>query len=278
MAAPAIISTWKDLCSFRPPVALQDDLFNRFDVVYWGLRRSDPNADPNWGYFHAIEDAAGDNLNLDRYMVWVEKLPRHPVTKDPFTAESLLTYWRTHINDFVDTNNSAFYPYGPRREPLNTADQTKWLSPSPVGTVITIEISIDVGTEFASVVCSVSEPHRWVFSTMKTPGDFNHPVSGNREFGFYRARFREKTGFVFQTRGADRVTGSLIPEGITFEGADELWRSLQAKLASFIAANSGVAEVISPAYSKRFPWDDVHAALFAPTVPRLHIPQSELAG
>jgi hypothetical protein len=275
MAAPAFISVWKDLCSFRPPVALQDDLFKRFDVVYWALRKTDPDADPTWGYYHAIEDAAGDNLNLDRYQIWVERLPNHPVTKAAFTPESLLTYFRTNINSFLDTSVSAFYPYAPHREPPGTVDETKWLSSSPLGAVMTIEIDITGGTEFASVVCTLIEPRRWIFSTMKTPGDFNHPVSGNREFGFYRGRYKGKDGWAFQTRGADRVTPSLIPEGPTFEGADRLWRSLQAKFKEFVDREGGVAEIIDP-FSQRFPWDDVSAALFSPSIKRLHIPQSEL--
>lgn len=281
MSGPLVITDWKDLCSFRPPLVIQGALLNRFDPVYFALRLTDPDADPLTGYFHAIEDAVGD-INLDRYMVWVDDLPENPGGGGKFSAEEFLTYWRTHINDFVDTSISAFFPYAPRRDPTGNVDEVKWNSSSPLGAVITIELPILGPDESGSVVCTLIEPNRWRFSTWKTPGDNNHPVSGNREFGFYRGRYKGRRGFVFQTRGADRITafGSLLPDdvfNVVFGGADSLWRSLQQGLATFINSHGGTAEVISPAYSSRYGWTLLKPFIFSPTTPRLHIPQTEFS-
>jgi hypothetical protein len=272
------ITDWKDLCSFRPKKDLQTIMFNRFDPFYVVERivNGNVNADPRWGYFHAVEDATGD-LNLDRYAIWVEELPNHPVTGVKFSAEDLFTYFRTHINDFVDTNTSAFYPYSPRRDSTSNADEVKWLSSSPLGAVITIEMPIFGPDESGTVVCTLIEPTRWRFSTWKTPGDNNHPVSGNREFGFYRARYRQRSGYVYQTKGADRVTATLSPAFLVFSGADQLWRSLQTKFANFVNTHGGIAEPILEPYSYRFPFSVLRPSLFAPTEVRWHIPQSEVA-
>jgi len=178
-----------------------------------------------------IADAAGA-LNLDRYEVRIAAVP------EGWTPESLLEHVRTHLNDFLDTDNSEFIPY--------TAgdDDAKWSSASPVGTVFKIDI---VGPDNAAVVASLVEPRRWRFTTIHTDWSGDHPVCGHREFG---VRTGSDGAVVVYTRGADRATDGL-GESIAFFGADHLWKSFQRKLADWVNANGGSASAPTP-FSQRF--------------------------
>jgi V8-like Glu-specific endopeptidase len=195
---------------------------------------------PDWipGYLagrgmrvQAMTEAAGA-LNLDRYEVRVTALP------PGWSDTSLLEHVRTHLNDFLDTDNSEFIPY------TTGDDDVKWASGSPVGTVLKIDI---VGPDNAAVVCSLQEARRWRFTTVTTEWSGEHPVSGHREFG---VRTDADGAAVVYTRGADRATDGL-GESIAFFGADHLWRSFQAKLVAFVNANGGAASAPAP-FSERF--------------------------
>ncbi|WP_124541778.1 papain-like cysteine protease family protein [Piscinibacter terrae] len=178
-----------------------------------------------------IADAAGA-LNLDRYEVRITSVP------SGHTDVSLLEYVRTHLNDFLDTDNSEFIPY------TVGDDDVKWTSASPVGTVFKIDI---IGPDNAAVVASMVEEHRWRFTTIHTTWSGDHPVSGHREFG---VRTNADGTVVVYTRGADRATDGL-GESIAFFGADHLWRSFQRKLTDWVTANGGSANAPEP-FSQRF--------------------------
>ena len=178
-----------------------------------------------------IADAVGA-LNLDRYEVRITSVPAG------YTDLSLLEYVRTHLNDFLDTDNSEFIPY------TTGDDDVKWTSVSPVGTAFKIDI---IGPDNAAVVASLVEDHRWRFTTIRTPWSGEHPVSGHREFG---VRTDADGAVVVYTRGADRATDGL-GESIVFFGADRLWKSFQRKFADWVNANGGSASAPEP-FSQRF--------------------------
>ena len=95
------------------------------------------------------------------------------------------------------------------------------------------------------------------FTTVQTPFSLTgtHPVSGNRDFGLKV----DTDGWIFYTRGADRATepaAFLASDILTFPKADQLWRSLQAKMAAYVIANGGAAQ-ITPPFSVRNPWTAV---------------------
>jgi V8-like Glu-specific endopeptidase len=178
-----------------------------------------------------IADAVGA-LNLDRYEVRITSVP------SGYTDVTLLEYVRTHLNDFLDTDNSEFIPYA------SGDDDVKWTSASPVGTVFKIDI---IGPDNAAVVTSLVEDHRWRFTTVHTPWSGDHPVSGHREFG---VRSEANGAVVVYTRGADRATDGL-GESIVFFGADRLWKSFQSKLVDWVSAHGGSASAPEP-FSQRF--------------------------
>lgn len=109
--------------------------------------------------------------------------------------------------------------------------------------------------------------NHWTFSTLWTPDDRSHPVSGNRRFGYEILSAGE---YMFYTRGADRTTTALDNQISTtvFGAAEHLWRSFQRRVAAFVNANGGIAH-IEPADSHRYHW--------GPAIQELHHPVVEWA-
>ncbi|WP_345991826.1 hypothetical protein AAEU33_07635 [Chryseobacterium sp. Chry.R1] len=80
----------------------------------------------------------------------------------------------------------------------------------------------------------------WVFTTITSPWDSEHPVSGNRFFSYYMSG----QDMYIYTRGVDRVNlpifNAFPPEkNPAFNGADELWKGMQTKLKKFVKDNGG---------------------------------------
>ncbi len=229
---PDGLAAWQDLIRFvlpRPAAAV--------------LRRTTTGARP-----HPIGAGWGP-INLDFYGVEVQRLP------PSVTAAWLLQHMRLNLNQFLDTTNTRFGPY-------NSASWRVWTSPRPVGAAVHIDFSpFGLNVDDGTVVCSQSETDNWIFSTIWTPRDGNHPVSGNRMFGFSQ----RGGSLVFFTMGADRLTTALDWSaeralGLPFRAADALWRSFQARLVGDIRRRGGAAHGLQP-LSNRYSW---------PVVRRLH--------
>jgi hypothetical protein len=281
---------WSQLINHRPSEAMQRDLYTRFEPEYLTELRTNPSgADPDTGYFHALEDANSDRMNFDLYPVAVTQLPTNPATGTAFTQpEALLTYMRLNLNTFLPSDTAEVFPYTPKRDASSTVDETKWKSSSPAGTVMTFDIKITGPDQQASVVATLVETKRWIFSPWKTPEDGNHPVSGNREFGFVRAFIRPpelpsefepdvklQAGDIFYIRAVDRVTGTFVPEGASFDGAVRLWTGWQQLFKNWVVDKGGKADVVTHIQGFQ-PWDEVRKKFFAPKIKRLHPPQTEV--
>jgi hypothetical protein len=95
---------------------------------------------------------------------------------------------------------------------------------------------------------SPEKESRFTYSTITSPLDYNHPVSGNREFGI----FANPTGggYTFYTMGVDRTSDWKFAignaTGYGFSKADELWTNIQKNMAAYINANGGSATVQTP--------------------------------
>jgi outer membrane protein OmpA-like peptidoglycan-associated protein len=248
---------WRDLISFRPT-----DLTQRYVNARFGVALLKPKV------IHFIEDASG-KLNLDLYRVFVATLPNLSSLGRTATPEELLRHIRLNLNAFVDPALANFEPFN------HKLDGPIWRSASPNDAVIHIDMRM--GSQWANpddgaVVVARSAADHWIFSTLWTFQDQDHPVSGNRQFGFFPARDPDTglPGHVFYTRGADRPTGLVdaLGSAIVFSSADALWRSLQARIASFVNSNGGRAVVIPP-FSRRFDWVTVQSTYFRPTTPRI---------
>ncbi|MEV7244443.1 peptidoglycan-binding domain-containing protein [Streptomyces sp. NPDC093248] len=251
--APPALQAWERLISFRPSGPLQAGLNARFSL--FGPSR----------VVHAIEDAKGP-VSLDYYPVRVEALPTDG--SSTMTAEQLLEFVRRNLNDFVDGSPDGcnFQPYDPN------IDTAAWLPPflptAFTGAVVSIDMfSSGVNVDDGSVVLSDNGPDHWVFSTLWTPDDGGHPVSGNREFGFTPGLAGE---FVFYTRGADRTTSFIdsAAAATVFGAAHQLWLSFQRRLAGFVNGNGGRAIVESPDVN-RYDWPTVQSTYHHPSTPWL---------
>lgn len=199
-----------------------------------------------------INNAYSAVVNMDEFSTTINQLPS--INGVQMTPQSLLQYVRVNINNFVNTGLSTFTPYAHG----STFDAALWNSANPTGAVISIAIPFNSG----SVITSYSAPDQWIFTTIKEPWNGNHPVSGNRTFGYTA---NPNGSYTFYVRGVDRLTDiwmSMAQSGFVkpFDKADGLWGSFQNGLASFVNTHSGSASVVPPT-KYRPNWSDLQAVM-----------------
>lgn len=219
-----------------------------------GVQRAIDARGANW-HIHAIEYACGP-VNLDNYRIQILQQPKERGLE---SLEGLLNYIRLNINDFVSREKATFAPY-------DDADRTKWRSNAPVGAVIHIDLggAGALNPEDGSVVCSSYTKTDWIFSTIWTLADLNHPVSGNRQFGCYSIKGpgMPDDGSYIYTRAADRITDNIVNGFLMdtiFKGGHETWLGFQRKVWNFVNLKGGKARIL-PAFSARYGWNEMKAA------------------
>lgn len=125
-----------------------------------------------------------------------------------------------------------------------------------MGAVIAIDIA---GPDNGSVIVSHSSSDKWTFSTIYDPKYGEHPVSGNRDFGYTD---NGNGSYTFYTRGVDRLTswdGEFAREyanNFPFNQADALWTSFQGLVSSFVNNHGGNSSV-SQNQIQRPNWSDI---------------------
>jgi hypothetical protein len=238
------LSAWEGLISFRPPHEVQ---------------RATVRTGPDWT-IQRIEKAYGD-INLDYYSVSIARLPAG------FSApEALLSHIRVKLADFLDKEACEFTPYD---EQVNGP---KWRGPDPLSAVMhfnmtSLPLEVPANFEDGSVICSEIDANHWIFSTLWTPDDLDHPVSGNRLFGVSRT----DQGWEVFTRGADRIstwgnwTSNWVISDLVFRGGHRCWTSFQRRVREFVQSHDGGA-ALGVTSSHRYRWSDVEAAYYHPTV------------
>jgi hypothetical protein len=213
----------------------------------------------------SLQDASGSVVNCDFFPVRITQLPTG------FTAESLLEYFRTHINEFISpSQNKSFHPY--QDGSFNDAARFFSAYEASVGALIHIDMATSNGPlplpSDGSVMISDyrrntysggNQWHRYMFSTLETPLDFEHPVAGNRQFGIY-SNPSNLSEFTFYTMGVDRTwdwstsVGNRLIDG--FKDADRLWNNVQENFIKFINTNGGSANTYTPKeYVSRPKWE-----------------------
>lgn len=228
--------------------------FCNSDLSRWSslisLRPVEPFSFPSVPWMpQPIENAAGEDINIDYYSVIVDKLPRG------LTAEQLLRHIRLNLNQFGDTTMGEFEPY-------SQSDAKIWNSSNPVGAVVSIDLALP---DNASVVVSEANHYSWIFSAVATEGDGKHPISGNRRFGY----FRWKGKYVFFTRGADRATTGLHQLAThvgSFKAGERLWQEFQEQIAAYVNKQGGRAKV-GRMVSHRCAWEPIRRKYHRPTTP-----------
>jgi hypothetical protein len=243
---PINFKDWEDIVSFRPSHDIQRSLQGRTPLKW---------------YIHKIEDALGP-INLDYYPVTVSTLPI--IGGHRATAADFLSHIRKNLNKFIDTNIADIESY-------DTSEGQRWESSSPLKAVMTWNMKVAgsfIGylgnLNDGSVVVSEFRPQHWIFSTIWTPRDLDHPVSGNRQFGFI---VNEDNSYTFYTRGADRTTNEIAYRlsTLAFGSAHQLWFSLQGKITQFVNSNNGNA-ASGQFISTRENWKDIRDNHYYPVI------------
>jgi hypothetical protein len=212
-------------------------------------------------YLQTLQNADGSVVNCDFFPVRITQLP------PGFTAESLLEYFRTHINEFISpSQNKSFHPY--KHGSFN--DSARFFKPyeQSLGAIVHINMENDGSVIISDYKRNHSTAghlwHQFTFSTLETPLDFEHPVAGNRQFGIY-SNSATPNEFTFYTMAVDRVWDRIFEFGDAinpfingFQLADNLWKNIQNNLIAYINLHGGAANSFHPAsYISRPEWSDV---------------------
>lgn len=189
-----------------------------------------------------INNAYSTVVNMDYFPITVSTLP--VLNGVRLTPEQFIGHIRKNINNFIDTQYSTFKPYK-----YSGVDETNlWNSANPKNAVVAIDIK---GPDNGSVIVSQYNNTGWTFTTIHEPMYGDHPVSGNRDFGYVK---NTNGSYTFYTRGVDRLTGLdgdsfqkttefFSGEGYPFRQADALWTSFQNIVTNFVNKNGGNAGV-----------------------------------
>lgn len=204
----------------------------------------------------SINNAYGPVVNCDYFAVHISALPPN------ISAEALVEFFRKYTLNFIDASlGVSFSPYAQG----SFTDANKFYSPfeQSIGTLVHLNL-INDGTVVLSNYFRWSSPVacRFTYSTISSPLDGNHPVSGNREFGIFENP--GGNGYTFYTSGVDRTSdwffgvGNIIDWG--FNAADALWTNVQDKMVQFINNNGGQAVKYAPVIA-RPKWNHVERYL-----------------
>ncbi len=237
---------------------------NRIDSINQAYVNSNgPNVYQNFletpFYVRDLNSAYGTVINCDYFPIRITSLPT--VNGVLWTPQQLFDFFRRNINQFINTGIADFQPY---YDTYFLNDSTKWFSSNPLGSLLHLDM-INDGTVVVSDYWSTVDSSRFIVSTLRSPLDGIHPVSGNRTWGI-GPDHANPGGYIFYTSAVDRITnpffdlfndiGELTPITSGFEAADNLWRSLQDGMINFIQANNGSAAryVAVPEVTFRPPW------------------------
>ena len=223
---------WKDLANHQIPQQVKDKLKTVNSNTHWYNNDLEiQNLDYSKSY----------TINMDVYPIKISTLPNKPGTNQKFTPAEFFNYFRLNINNFTDVNHGKFYPVVDSNIGVN--DTNLWSSSSPLGSLVTIKIPLDEGT----VICSGYNSQAWIFTTVKSPWDGEHPVSGNRLFGYYM----DGNDMYIYTRGIDRFTSTYSTpevirelENLGYSKASDMWKNMQTLLSNFVNSNNGASQVI----------------------------------
>jgi len=253
------LTQFRSLGNYQVPQAvtnrvamLNDNYFNIYQPLFSFSAIDNPFVIKN------LNDAASLVANCDYFPIHITQLPT--INSVQWTSQDLFDYFRRNINSFVNTDIATFEPYATS----DVNDTPLWLSTNPLGALLHLDMAND-GTVIVSGYQNSLIESKMIVSTILSPLDGDHPVTGNRAWGI----FSDQTngGYTFYTTGVDRITTLLfdisngildLAPGVTsgFEDADDLWRSLQDKMIDFIEHNGGHAAKydMTPDLTFRPPW------------------------
>lgn len=225
------LKKWLAVAKFMPPQIVIDNLDHLTALAtnqgFYILKKAN---------IQKLDDAHSTIVNMDYFPITITQLPI--VNGQRLSPGQFLKYIRININSFTG-GTKQFNPYN-----ANGLDERdKWASTNPLGAIIGIDLPADDG----SVITSFSSADRWTFTTIHEPMYGDHPVSGNRDFGYI---VNSNGSYTFYTRGVDRLTswaGTTLQEftNIPFNEADALWTTFQNSIDNFVKTNGGNSNISS---------------------------------
>jgi hypothetical protein len=251
----ALKQEWISLASFMPSQAIKDRLSTiHTTLITSGGFLGAPMTAKDIARVQSIKDAFSSVVNMDYYPITVNQLPI--INGQQLTAQQLLNTFRININSMLDATITSFTPFNF----AGVNDLQLWQSSNPNAAIVELSIPGDRG----SVVTTFdpSHPNKWIFTTIHDPKNGDHPISGNREFGF---TVNANGSYTFYTKATDRLTnlsGTFLQSttGIPFDTANDLWKSFQTMFSSYVNTNGGNATVVTPSII-RPNWDKVRAVM-----------------
>jgi|GEM_PF-3078432 len=222
-------------------------------------------------FIQKIGDAHGPVVNCDVFKVHITTLPKKS-SGVRMTSEEFLEYFRNSIQYFDGMGDDVATSFGAYYDALpdpDFSDAAQFAQPyeASLGALGSFHMPIpafpimhDDGTIIESGY-SRTTSHKWfMFTTMTSPADGDHPVAGNRRFGIFPDS--ENGGYCFYLRGVDRVwsfESSTLNTwtDMIFSGADDLWGSIQSGIINHINTSSGSASYYPGAHetSRRPLWE-----------------------
>jgi hypothetical protein len=234
------VEPWVDLASFVPSGDALDKL-ERLDRYV----------------LQTIQNADSKLINLDRFAIKMDVLPFNE-SGARFTPSGFFDHIRRNIETFA-----------PKFGFDDDTERDLWLSDDPYTAIanITLLDAVVMNLADGDVMCTQYSECCWIFSTLRglafESGD--HPVSGNRKFGY---NFDEESGeFEFYIQGADRVTrpwhNLVFFDNTVFDQGADFWNDFMKKLkVETLRLQGNVSEIPEPV-SVRPVWNEIKAKLLS---------------
>ena len=251
---------YQNVASFHPDIAVRYRLDSiRSANGYWVIDNFN---------FQNIEDAFGATVNCDYFPIQITQFPINPATNARFTPEEFLEFFRVNINKFITPPVGVSFN---RSLSSQVNDCNKWnLSglqakgalnhihiPGPIG------ISNDgtvILSDYTHINTGNSENHNFMFSTIETPFDNEHPVAGNRQFGVFN-NASNPSQYTFYIMGVDRIWDIGTAFAHVFvdgcEASDNLWNNVMTNLKENVDSTGASTYYAQSSCIARASWNDV---------------------
>ena len=221
---------YQQVAQFTPSAAIKSRIYNLTTVDM------EMNDFVTPFFLQNLDQASGAVVNSDFFPIDISSLP------PGMTMASLTEYFRLNMNSFT-SGSATFSPYSDQY--LNDTQLFNSPGAQSIGALVHINMA-DNGTVVESDYQSNSNGSSFTFSTMSSPLDNSHPVSGNRQFGVYPDP-NNPGHYTFYTMGVDRTSDwmfAIINSFFTtnvFNGSDALWSKVQTNMINFINSQGGQA-------------------------------------
>lgn len=240
---------WQNVANYQVPATVEQrisDIINQYFFTY----------DEDNFKIEKIEDAKGPTINCDFFALHINTLPQNTLGM-VMTPEELLDYLRENLNDFDNLGNNTPGFYGiyndAPNDGLNDADKFYAGYGASLGGLAhfnnnvpyTLGTVYNDGTVIESGYNQDPSDLYWIYTTMKSPLDGQHPVSGNRKFGIFPDA--ANGGYELYIMGVDRTTDNFTTFmnnyfKVVFSNADAWWISIITGAKNYINSHDGNAE------------------------------------